>query len=73
MTIEFTNWKNLQNMECPKCSCRLIKSEVGYGCCSCNFKIRESKFNDIINNIMRPKSRVVEDDFERNLSDLNNL
>lgn len=73
MNIEITNWKALQDMECPKCGCALLKNEIGYGCCACNFKIREAKFNEIINSMMRPKSRVVEDDYERNLSDLNNL
>jgi len=73
MSQEITNWKALEDMECPKCACGLLKSEIGYNCCSCNFKIRESKFNDIINSMSRPKSRIVEDDYDRNLGDLNNL
>jgi len=75
MSIEITNWKALKDMECPKCGCRLIKNQVGYGCCACDFKIREEKFNNIINSmsLVKPRSRVVEDDYERNLSDLNNL
>ena len=68
-----TNWKALADMECPKCACRLLKNQIGYACCSCTFKIRESKFNDIINSLSRPKSRVVRDEVEDNLSDLNNL
>lgn len=73
MSIEITNWKALEDMECPKCACRLLRSELGYNCCSCSFKIRESKFNDIINSLSRPKSRIVRDEVEDNLSDLNNL
>jgi hypothetical protein len=71
---EDMNWKALEEMECPKCACGLIKSDIGYGCCNCTFKIREAKFNDIINSMMRPKSRSsVRDEVEDNLSDLNNL
>ena len=67
------NWKALQEMECPKCAGRVIKSEWGYNCAVCDFKISEVKFNDIINNMMRPKPRVFRDEIEDNLSDLNNL
>jgi hypothetical protein len=71
--MESTNWQALNEMECPRCGCGLLRSEIGYGCCSCNFKIRETKFNDIINSLYKPKGRVMRDDYEDNLSDLNNL
>lgn len=73
MGIEITNWKALEDMECPKCACRLLKNEIGYGCCSCSFKIRESKFNDIINSMNRPRRMIERDEVEDNLSGLNNL
>jgi hypothetical protein len=73
MSIEITNWKALEDMECPKCGCGLLKNEVGYGCCSCSFKIREAKFNDIINSMSRPRRREERDEVEDNLHDLNNL
>ena len=68
------DWKALENMECPKCGCKLLKNQIGYGCCACSFKIRESRFNEMINSMMRPPSRSsVRDEVEDNLSDLNNL
>lgn len=70
------NWKALESMECPKCACRVIKSEWGYNCAVCNFKISEVKFNDLINDMMNPKrSRGAEwiTDEEENLGQLNNL
>lgn len=74
MGIEITNWKAMLDMECPKCACKLLKNEVGYGCCACNFKIREEKFNNIINSMMVPKARRIErDEVEDNLEGLNNL
>lgn len=74
MSIEITNWKSLEEMECPRCARQLLKNEIGYACCACSFKIREAKFNEIINSMMRPRVRsVVIDEVEDNLGDLNNL
>ncbi len=68
------NWKALESMECPKCACRVIKSEWGYNCAVCDFKISEVKFNDIINNMMRPQSRsAIVNEVEENQEHLNNL
>lgn len=74
MSIKTTNWRALLDVECPKCGCGLIQSEIGYGCSSCSFKIREAKFNEIINSMMRPsKSREVRDEIEDNLRGLSDL
>ncbi len=74
MAIEFTNWKALKDVECPKCGCRLIKNEIGYGCCSCSFKIREAKFNEIINSMMSVKAWASQrDEVEDNLRGLSDL
>lgn len=70
------NWKALESMECPKCACRVIKSEWGYNCAVCNFKISEVKFNELINNMMKPTGRSILNGFneqEDNLAQLNNL
>ena len=48
---EETNWEALKDLECPKCGCGLIANEVGYGCCSCSFKIREDKFDEKVENL----------------------
>lgn len=70
------NWKSLEQLECPKCQCSLSKSEWGYNCSNevCDFKISESRFNEIINSMYQPKFRKpIRDEQEDNLSDLNNL
>jgi len=68
------NWKALQDLECPKCACRVIRSDWGYNCAVCSFKISEVRFNEILNDMLRPKSRPeLRDETEDNLSGLNNL
>jgi hypothetical protein len=61
------NWQSLQEGECPKCEDPLIRSEWGFNCCSCSFKISHDKYETIVS-----KSGF-RDEVEDNLSGLNNL
>lgn len=61
------NWKILKEKMCPKCEDPLIRSEWGFNCCSCSFKISHYKYE----NILAEFSPV--DEVEDNLSKLNNL
>jgi len=68
------NWKALEEMSCPKCGCKVIQGDWGYNCAVCSFKISEVRFNELINDMDRPRARRIErDEVEDNLSGLNNL
>ncbi len=57
-----------------ECACRVIQSDWGYNCAVCSFKISEVRFNELINDMDRPRARRIErDEVEDNLSGLNNL
>jgi hypothetical protein len=67
------DWKKLKDMKCPKCGCALLTydTESKYRCCSCSFRIRSARFDEIINGLYKPKSQINNE--EDNLSALNNL
>ena len=66
------NWKNLKNNKCPKCSSPL--KDIGhYYACSlngCIFSINKPKFEQLVNDLYKPKKYKSIDD---NLAELNNL
>ena len=69
------NWKKLQSMECPKCSAKLIVGHEVYSCSACDFKIREKKFNEVVESLYKPKHPdfLNRDIIEDNQAELNNL
>ena len=69
------DWKKLKEMKCPKCGCVLLTNDAKdwYRCCSCDFKIRSTRFDEIINGLYKPKSQINNEEEEDNLSKLNNL
>lgn len=75
-------WKNLKNMKCPKCECKLIENRFGYECSAkntyfpCDFTISEEAFDRVADSLYnkeknRRKFRIVSE--EENLHGLNNL
>ena len=66
------NWNRLKDMRCPDCSAVLIanKADSFIRCSLCNFKVREERFNQIMNDMYTPKVEEVERD---NQAELNNL
>ena len=72
------NWKKLLDFRCAKGHCTGCLSEPThnrkiYVCDECEFVIRKSKFNEIINKMQRPNQQKHYRDHLQNLSDLNNL
>lgn len=71
------NWARLKSLKCPKCNRDISGSllENTYRCDgreegACDFLISEEKFNQVVNNLYKPKSYKIPDD---NMSALNNL
>lgn len=66
------NWKNLTENKCPKCSAYLKHSALSLviSCSLCDFMISNKRYNEIVNDMYRPKIR---ETFEDNSFDLNNL
>ena len=60
-------------MKCPECGCKLLvyDTESKYRCCSCKFRIRSQRFDEIVNDLYKPKFQraIIEDNQEA----LNNL
>lgn len=74
------NWNNLKNNKCPKCKGSLIHNARAVRCeyndftanSQCDFTCSVRKFNQLVNELYKPKAkRVMMDD--ENLEDLNNL
>lgn len=82
-------WNNLKKNKCPKedCECRLIftspgmESTVAQGCLtnaymkceSCDFRISNKKFEEIVNKMYKPHTYPHERNEETALGELNNL
>lgn len=60
-------------MKCPKCNAVLINNEQTkyFQCSMCSFKITRDMFDKIVAGLYKPKS--MREDFDNNLSELNNL
>lgn len=58
---EKMRWKNLQDMECPKCGNMLNKphNDETYFCSNldCDFKIGEERFNEVVGSLYTDISR----------------
>ena len=50
MTVSDTNmkWSNLKEYKCPKCGKDLKKEDKLISCTYCDFKIKESRYNEIV-------------------------
>lgn len=69
------NWKKLNDFECPKCGEQLVKKveQMVYGCSSCEFTISPEKFDILVKkSLEKENSRYIEDEYTKNLRDLNN-
>lgn len=69
------NWPNLKVAECPKCNTKLkhglLDDRYECGNSLCDFSITDSKFEEILKDMNRPRSRRFTED--TNFADLNNL
>jgi hypothetical protein len=70
------NWNNLKDNCCPKCKHALTdnyKIEM-HQCTNCDFAVGNEKFNNLINNLYKPKNQGEEIvDIDERLSQLNDL
>ena len=67
------NWKNLKNNKCPKCNADLTQNMRFVKCIlNCGFMCSVKRFNAIINN-MYTSRKIIINDYDKNLSELNNL
>lgn len=65
-------WNRLKSMKCPECGAVLIVKPEWIHCSACSVKMRPAKFEEIVNDLYKPKGqRKYEDD--SNQSELNNL
>lgn len=68
------NWPNLKTADCPKCNAKLshgLLDDRYEGRNSlCDFSIADKRFEEILKDMMRPRSKRIPPD---NFHDLNNL
>jgi len=69
------NWPNLKVAQCPKCSTKLthglLDDRYECGNASCDFSITDERFNEIVRDLSRPRSKRFTED--SNFAELNNL
>jgi len=70
------DWNKLKDNRCPKCWAPLRDDRLSFmhecGRDGCDFKISNEKFDKIVSDLYKPKTKRC-GTFDQNLSDLNNL
>jgi DNA-directed RNA polymerase subunit RPC12/RpoP len=66
-------WKNLKSYRCPRCGAKMWTNKTHHVCMNpkCEFRIGQKRFDDIVYSLNNKKEPV--DEYEANLSALNNM